>query len=170
MTEDKRYIILGSFMAIFMDVDGAPFTWLPHRGFIHTPLFLLLFCSGVFGYLRCKGFSNYELVAKICAVTFLSHLILDTIGSSWEVMWLYPFTTTGIALGNHIPSYAMITLKLILFLIPCGIVYREYKQEGKSPLDIYEYLKKEIGTNLTHLLLVLFVFGVATYYLWPVFY
>ena len=52
LTRERKYLFLGTFMAILMDIDGAPISWLPHRGFMHTPIYLFLICGLVYGYLR----------------------------------------------------------------------------------------------------------------------
>lgn len=172
LTREPKYLLLGSFMAILMDVDGAPFSWLPHRGFMHTPAYLFLICGLV--YVGLRYLPRYHLthseavpIVALCYVTLLSHLVLDTIGSNWAITWGWPLIDTAFTLGDHISFSSMVVIKLILLCIPLGIVWKKYRETGRSPLDLYEYLKGEVGVWKTNALIVLFVVGVGVYYIWP---
>lgn len=158
LTNKKDFILLGIFMAILMDIDGAPIPGFPHRGFIHTPIFILALCGAVYWQTRS------ETLFTLCYINLLGHLILDTIGSNWKVVWLYPLTSEGVVLGTTFPR--MLFLKAIYLIIPILLIFKEYRDNHTNPLELLDHMKVRFGENTTFALIFLFFSGTFIYYSW----
>ncbi len=149
VSKDKDLIILGLIASVVLDIDALPIPGLEHRGFVHTPIFIMIL-SLSFYYI-----SRSETKFLIVFLNLLFHLVLDTIGTNAHVMWFYPFTSTGYALGAVVPLYQLIIVKALLFLIPLIYIHHCWKRRGENPLDLIGYSKERISSISTYILLII---------------
>ena len=99
-------------------ISAVTTTIFKHRGFLHTPLFILLTGAVlfVFGQYYCEWLNL--LILPICA-GMLSHLCLDTLNPQ-GIMWAYPFSRRRMNLLNITTSSFMEDSVVILLF---GIIF-----------------------------------------------
>ena len=112
LSKDMSLIIYGLIMSILLDIDYLPIPGLTHHGFIHTPVFVIVLSLLILIITRSK------IIFTISFSNLFFHLILDTIGTRDPIMWFYPLSDTGFALGTHVSLIVFIIIKIILFSIP----------------------------------------------------
>lgn len=149
VTKDKDLIILGLIASIILDIDALPMPGLEHHGIIHTPVFVIIISLFVY------AISKSEKIFIIVSSNLFLHLFLDTIGTRAPVMWFYPFSNAGYALGAAVPFWQLIIVKVFLFLIPLIYIHHCWRRRGENPLDLIEYSKERIGRTTTYILLIM---------------
>lgn len=157
-----RFIVLGLFMAILLDIDAFP--GFKHHGFIHTPLFVIILSSII--YLSCKS----KIIFGICFINLFFHLILDTVGTKAPVMWFYPINDFGFAIGTEISLVWLAVIKLILFFVPVSYIWYCYKKNSENPFGLIKFVREKLGRRNTCVLILIFLvllvyFGMTEYVL-----
>jgi hypothetical protein len=146
---EPRHLVLGLAMAVLPDLDGLPLPGLEHHGPLHTPLFALALALVVLVITRSRT------VAIISLLNLMVHLVLDTVGTGSPVMWLYPASDAGIALGTEVSLGVLIAVKGVLFAVPLLYILKVYRDTGTSPLDLVRHVEGRIGGVQTYILLSL---------------
>ncbi len=169
ISQDKRLIIFGMFMAMLPDLD-AFLPWMKHHGVMHTLLFLAVSSCCIYYLARRTELSpGSGVITRICLVNLFFHLFLDTIGTGFNVMWFYPLDREGFALGAHISLASLIAIKLILISVPLAYVANRYHKHRENPLDLMEFLKENLGNRITYILIIAFVvmslWSIFTFYI-----
>lgn len=110
---------------LFMGDERKDTIW-KHRGIVHTPLFLtFLLISIVIGENRlfANGYIDFFYLNFIFALSFLSHLLLDSLNIV-GIMWFYPFSKKAYSLklmkSGSLSEYGLVTLPLIAILVFLG--------------------------------------------------
>ena len=146
---DPKLISIGLLMSVLPDIDGLPIPGLEHHGPMHTPLFVLVLGAVLFLVSRSR------LIFYIGTVNLLMHLVLDTVGTAAPVMWLYPLSTEGVAIGTAVGLPTLIAIKLVLLATPLAFIIHRYIQQDESPLDLMDYYVEALGRPATYALIAL---------------
>ena len=160
LTDKNKSIFIGLLTSILVDIDGLHIPGLQHHGLTHTPFFILIIS------LIVLAFTGSKLFFKLSLFNMMVHIGLDTISTTIPIMWFYPFSTYGFAVGMYVPISVLFAVKISLFVIPIYYLIKKYKTEEINPLELYDYLKRKIGTVQTYAMLTFF--SGLTIYIWIV--
>jgi hypothetical protein len=72
------------------------------------------------------------------------------------VMWFWPFSIQGYALGTEISLTTFALIKLWLFSIPMFYLFYLYLSEKEGPYELIDYMKERFGDILTYVTLGVF--------------
>jgi len=153
-------IFIGLLTSVIVDIDGLHIPGLEHHGLTHTPFFILIVSAIILLITRSK------LLFELSLVNMMIHISLDTVATAIPIMWFYPLSTYGFALGMYLPMSIMFAIKISLFVIPVYYLIRKYKEEEINPIELYEYLKRKMGTVQTYAMISFF--SGLTLYIWIV--
>jgi len=157
ISEDRRFILLGMFMAMVPDLDAFMPFFTGHHGFMHTPLFLVSLTLVIFFSARMLKYAEESrTIAVVCLVNVIVHLLLDTVGTAADVMWYYPVDNIGFALGDIVSLAVLIIIKIILVMIPISYILYRYRKYRENPLDLERFLEEKLGKRTTYALIVIF--------------
>ncbi len=160
LTDKKKFIIIGLLSSILVDIDGLHIPGIQHHGLTHTPFFILIISIIVL------AVTGSKLFFKLFMFNMLVHIGLDTISTTIPIMWFYPLSTFGFAVGMYIPISLLFAIKISLFVIPVYYLIKQYKADEINPIELYEYLKRKIGTVQTYAMITFF--SGLTIYIWIV--
>ena len=160
LTDKKKLIFVGLLTSILVDIDGLHIPGLQHHGLTHTPFFILAVSLIVFAVTRS------ELFFKLSLFNMFVHIGLDTISTTIPIMWFYPFSKVGFALGMYVPMSVLFAVKISIFVIPVYHLILKYKDDDINPIELYDYIKRKFGTIQTYAMITFF--SGLTLYIWIV--